>query len=349
MITDLSDSILSAADYLVAMQHSARAFPVTALACEPDEPFLMYAFDQVVVHRSGLVVGLDDIPIRDCINRDGHLAESLEALQRELAATPSRLDPRDVDGEVMALVGPWCEGFWHWSMEYLTKALLAELVGFKGRYLISPHSPKFVAESLELLGIERDRLLVFDSPGPIRVRQLLMPQHFIVNNGKAFLSLLAILRERFLAHVTPSDSALRRIYVSRNHAGNGRRVVNEPELMEMLNDFNFEFVYTEFMTLKEQFQLMANTNCIVGSHGAGMFHTLLLPEASCIVELFSPTYINPCIASIVELLRHNYHMVTSPHTGDYPYGKDVEAPVDLIRITLKNHFGNLNSALRAQN
>ena len=92
----------------------------------------------------------------------------------------------------------------------------------------------------------------------------------------------------------------------------------------------------ERMSLEEQIRMMAGADWLIGANGAGMFHSLMMPEASSIMELFAPTYVNPCMTSAIELLKHNYYMITSPHIGDYEHGMDIHAPLNLIRVTLRN-------------
>lgn len=121
---------------------------------------------------------------------------------------------------------------------------------------------------------------------------------------------------------------------------NGRKIVNETELLELLEEYNFETVIMEHKSLKDQIELMANSDWLIGGSGAGIFHCLFMPESSFIIELFSPYYINPCMLSAVELLRHNYFPITSPHNGEYKFGSDIQAPINLIGLTLRNQLQN---------
>lgn len=61
-------------------------------------------------------------------------------------------------GEFMCLYGWWSEEFFHWMLEWLPMVVVAELHGFKGKYVIRS-KPKFIRESLLLLGIKPDRIV----------------------------------------------------------------------------------------------------------------------------------------------------------------------------------------------
>ncbi|XP_022699084.1 EGF domain-specific O-linked N-acetylglucosamine transferase-like [Varroa jacobsoni] len=82
---------------------------------------------------------------------------------------------------------------------------------------------------------------------------------------------------------------LRVTFLSRST--NTRRVLNQDELMEKLNkvegvqatkiDFNFK------MDFIAQINISANTDLLIGVHGAGLTHTLFLPEWAAVFELYN--------------------------------------------------------------
>ena len=248
-----------------------------------------------------------------------------------------------IEGEFVSLLGPWCESFWHWMMEYLPKAIIAEIFGFKGKYLISPSSAPYIIESLLLIGVAIERIVAYDDNGGLLINKLYMPERFTSQSGTAYVSILRILRQHLLKNAADPVGPPGRVYISRKFARNGRRVSNESELTTLLDEFGFQAVLMEKMSLEEQIRLMANTSWLVGANGAGIFHSLLMPESSFVMELFSPAYTNIAMIGAVELFHHNYHMITSVHSGDCGSGENIEAPLRLIRATIRNclHNGQL--------
>ncbi|OQR68216.1 putative glycosyltransferase AER61-like [Tropilaelaps mercedesae] len=86
---------------------------------------------------------------------------------------------------------------------------------------------------------------------------------------------------------TPDE--LRVTFLSRST--NSRRVLNEDDLVEALRtikgvratkiDFNFK------MDFLEQINISANTDLLIGLHGAGLTHTLFLPDWAAVFELYN--------------------------------------------------------------
>jgi hypothetical protein len=338
MAQELTCKGLSVHDYVLMMPGAGEAFDICAIEGDKGEAFRLYALNDPFLLPGGLVIGQQNIVIKDCIVRDPQISSTLALISGGEAAV--KLDYSRLEGEFVSLRGPWSNGFWHWMMEFLPKALIAEMFGFKGKYIIPPIVAPYMTQSMQQIGVPTDRLLRLEAGVCVQLERLYMPQRFLPDHGKTYLSILRLLRERLLKDIDRPTDPPGRIYISRRHAPNGRRVINERELIDLLNDFGFQSVYMEHRTLQEQIQLMANANWLIGASGAGMFHSLIMPQSSCVMELLSPLYVNPCMTAAMELLNHNYYLMPSKHVGDYPYGTDVDTPLSLIRLTLRNHFHN---------
>ena len=104
----------------------------------------------------------------------------------------------------------------------------------------------------------------------------------------------------------------------------------------MLAKYDFQVVELEKMSLAEQFNLIGNSDALVTPHGAAMAHSLFMPKSSLIVEMFAPTYINPCMLQTMQLLSHRYHMVASYlNSGTkYAHGDDIEAAVLPVELAV---------------
>ena len=332
---------LFADEYIKTVSGAGEIFNIPEIETGEKPALRFYSLDNVFLLGPGIVIGKDSIILKDSISSDTHI----DAILARVSEGASHLDfPYwPIEGEFVSLLGPWCDPFWHWMMEYLPKAIIAEVFGFKGQYLISPTAAPYVIESLLLIGVAIERIVVFDHSGGLLISKLYMPERFTSESGMAYVSILRILRQHLLKNVADAVASPGRVYISRKFAPNGRSVSNESELTTLLDEFGFQAVLMEKMSLEEQIRLMANTTGLVGANGAGMFHSLLMPESSFVMELFSPHYTNIVMIGAMELLHHNYYMVTSVHNGNYTLGGGIEAPLRLIRATIRNclHNGQL--------
>jgi predicted O-methyltransferase YrrM len=226
-------------------------------------------------------------------------------------------------------------------MENLPVVLLSEEKGFDGYYIIP--NTRFARESLELLGVSHERIIEHQGED-FYVETLYIPKKIPGWRLDEFPEVIDKLRNRLLESAGFIDEKTKkRIYISRNKLGSQRRIViNEDALLKLLEEFGFETIYTEEMSLKEQILTMANAEALITPHGSGMVHTLFMPHGSLVIELFAPTYINPCMLSVIKHLRHRYYMVTSylnKVPPVYDHGWDIEAYLNVIEITMEREIG----------
>lgn len=288
------------------------------------------------ISKHGMVVGRNQTAIRDSIYYEQHL--NLLMQDADLHKQYAEANQVTLQGNFASLVGPWCDGFWHWMMEFLPRAVILEQAGFQGEYLISKTAPGFVLESLKLIGITQPRTIPYDTDDSVRMEKLWLPTRLSIDQSEHYLFLLSVLRGKLLEHVTPVRKD-RRLYISRKEARNQRRVVNEDELTKLLADFGFEVVTLERLPLRDQISLMAEADWLIGGSGAGILHCLFMHPGSYVVELFSPNYINPCMFSAVKLLDHDYTMIPGYNNRAYTWGEDIQAYLPAIQLHLEHRLG----------
>lgn len=241
-------------------------------------------------------------------------------------------------GSYLALHGYRSYNFWHWTMESLVKLMAAEMAGFTGKIIVPPSLPqnRFVAESLEMLGIDWGRILPYDGK-PWWVETLFVPRPIEgYSNLRFYPELFYRLRRRLLASVEVEGPPLR-IYISRSQAKEGRRIVNEEELVKTLEKFGFHRLIMEDLPLREQIGLAARAECLLGPHGAGMTHSFFMPSDSLVLEFFPRNYVNPCILPVVDILKHRYFMFPSANYENDPQN-DIRVMVYAVELTLRREL-----------
>jgi capsular polysaccharide biosynthesis protein len=236
-----------------------------------------------------------------------------------------------IAGVTLPLYGDWSSNFWHWCHEALPVALAAHEGGFSGTYLI-PDLP-FAADSLKLLGIRPDKIRCAEAGDYFLECMCLLPKKR--GYDPTILPALDKIRSVFRSQFATAGPE-RRLYLSRNGSpDNQRKIVNEAELLALLERFGFETLYLEQLSLAEQLAATCNAGAVIGPHGAGMTHCGFLPEGSLVLELFAPSYVNPCVLPVCQVQNHRYFQITSfcGYAG-YQHGFDIHANLKLIELTL---------------
>jgi glycosyltransferase involved in cell wall biosynthesis len=335
--------ITSASDYIRQYPSEGTSFEIASPAKKGYEGKHLHMFvlnDFILAGPNGLPISRKGEVIKDRLINFNIENELSHIRQEEFSSILS--DKKK--GKFMPLYGDWAEGFWHWMIENLPAVILAENSGYDGFYIIP--SVSHARHSIELLGVNSDRIIEYEG-GHWHIETLYLPQRL---NGwrplRNYPDILHSLRKKLLDAVELSaETPNRRIYISRNKLSSQKRiVVNEDELLKILSPYSFDTVYMEQMSLKEQIALMSKANVLITPHGAGMVHTLFMPPQSLILELFTPTYINPTMLPTIDLLKHRYFMIPSYLNAPlYKSGGNIEAFLDVIEITLKRELGSVDA------
>jgi hypothetical protein len=227
---------------------------------------------------------------------------------------------------VFPLISP-DPSFYHWMMEYLPKLRFLELyrekTGEEPLILLESSPPNFVFDTLETAGYDsscyaewnEDRAnvetLVLSTHRP-HVFNYRHPSRSDYNPSYADLRWL---RERIRSNALISEderSSSRRIYVSRQKARRGRKIVNYEEALDVLERYDFEPHVLEDYSFEEQVRLFAEAEVVMGPHGAGLLNCIFA-DSPTVMELFPDSVIKPHFYYLAEIfgLEHRSQVTRS--------------------------------------
>ena len=82
-----------------------------------------------------------------------------------------------------------------------------------------------------------------------------------------------------------------RLYLTRAIAHDGRRVINESEVVTMLEQFGFLVIDPSTLPYAKAAELFANSEIVIGPYGSAFFHTLSMNKGSTIIEFSGNKFI----------------------------------------------------------
>ncbi len=203
----------------------------------------------------------------------------------------------------------WCKGYYHWLIDILPRLYILEKFEYLQSIplLLPVGLSQNQYESLELLGISRNRIVEFDG-GHWEFDQLYFPS-FLGRTGNPTPRAVLWLRERFgeaLGIQVERDSTCRsRLYISRRDASR-RRIVNEEELVGFLESRGFSVVVPGELSFSEQVRVFSQAEIICGPHGAGLANIVFARPGATLIELFPPSYVNGCYWALANACNHRY-------------------------------------------
>ncbi len=227
---------------------------------------------------------------------------------------------KQIEGSVAVLSGLSGNVYFHWMVDVLPRI---ELLRRSGRdlakidwFLVNSYQHQFQRESLRMLGIPEEKVLESDRLPHIQATELIVPS-FAGYLGWPSGWAIDFLRREFLKGIIPSYNYPKRIYISRSKA-RYRRVLNEPDVVEVLEDFGFVSILPESMSLQEQIAYFYHAEVIVTAHGSALTNTIFCQARTKVIELMSPHYVSHYYWGSSQYLQLEHYFLTGEAFECYP-------------------------------
>ncbi len=178
---------------------------------------------------------------------------------------------------------------YHWLIDCVPRLMAITQIGnTKIKFIINKDIVPYQREILNFFLDDRFELV------PIRSYEVWELERYLfssfVPSGTGYIPplFLKFVREKILhSYKIATQNPKIRIYVSRFKAKKGRKVLNEKEILKIFDKFNFQRVFAEDLTFKEQVELFRSAEIIVSPHGQGLTNMIFSEQAK-ILELLPP-------------------------------------------------------------
>ena len=220
--------------------------------------------------------------------------------------------------------------YYHWMMEYLPKVRYLENyqkeTNSKPSILIESNPRDFVVETLRSVGYDSTQYEEWDQQ-ETRVDKLLVTTHRPhifdykspeLSNYNPSVRDSRWLRERIrsnLSHPNSDRDSPKKIYISRQAASRGRKVVNQDQMNAILDKYGFVTYSLGQMSFVNQVEAIYNADIIMGPHGAGLLN-MIFAENPTIIELFPDSIIKPHFYNLSCMFDFEYSAMVTESEGD---------------------------------
>lgn len=178
------------------------------------------------------------------------------------------------------VIDEWSANYFHWMTDCLPR-IWEGLERDPKSPVVLPESFRslgFVVQSLEFLPVQVE---YFKSRENLRVDTLILTARTATYPN---FNLPLAQKTREILAVKPAQTPSKKVYVSRKHSPK-RKVHNELEVELLLRKKNFDIIYAEHLSVKQQIDLMGETKLLVCLHSATLTNMLFLPSDAKVLEL----------------------------------------------------------------
>jgi hypothetical protein len=194
-------------------------------------------------------------------------------VSREAGEIPER------DERVVVLGAQTNRNYSHWLVESLIRVLLFRPLDDGTHLFLTPPLADWQRHTLELVGIEAERILELEPQGPVRFREVIA-----VSRGMGRMPYLRPAGVAALADLATPTTERRRIYCSRAEMRR-RHITNEAEVIDVLTRHGFESLSPETLPIAEQIETFAGAEVVFALHGSALTNIAFSRPGTLVVEL----------------------------------------------------------------
>lgn len=247
----------------------------------------------------GCAIGSDDTLLADLSPSVENFGPDALLLRRHEALERLRLPPATrLEGSTLAIHSFGHDNFHHWLLDSLPSFGEAIAAGFDpakfDRVVLHNNRPRYLVESLRLLGLDPAKILVQSPDTHFVCDQLVVPSYSEPGRLPEQFDYtpegLRFVRELVFSGNVPSPVRAERIVVSREKAKT-RRVTNGDVFHASLEKAGFVKVCLEDYAVQQQAALFRQARIVVMPTGGGIANMAFCEPGARIIELFDPAYL----------------------------------------------------------
>ncbi len=193
--------------------------------------------------------------------------------------------------------------YWHWMFDVLPRLkILMNIMDVNeiDNFLFPNLEKKYQKESLDLIGIPKKKRISSINIRHIECREIFVTDHpYVIKNQASEeiqnmpLWIINWIKESLSQNIKyiKTINYPKKIYIDRSDATSNqssmRKIINDNEIKETLEEKGFTSIKLSFLTLEEQIKIFQNAEIIVGLHGGGFANMIFCQPETKIIELKS--------------------------------------------------------------
>lgn len=228
------------------------------------------------------------------------------------------------------------ENYFNWTLRYASRIAMFQQMPADCRLAVPAPSKRYVADTLEFMGVAPERVDHLDAP--LQFERLTLMSPFAI--GRYELS--PLMTQTLRGH--PALAALprgprRRLYIPRHNVGM-RRVLNENAVEATMKQLGFEVFDNAQHSVRDQARAFRDADFIVAPHGAGLANIVYCDPGTPVIEVVPEGYDQGVTSyrSLADLFDLHYAQLFAREAAPDRKGNRCNADIELDVPELLRHI-----------
>ncbi len=268
------------------------------------------------------------------ITKDNKVVDNVSLSLRDGKVTPQEYnsifkqrmfsEPVYFKGTVFTMLsgGAGINNIGHWFLDVLPRLHLLQKSGLYDEvdwFLVPSMRYSYQTETLEILGIPRDKIITGEEYPHIKADRLiastaprgnhsLVPKWLIDYTRNAFLPVAANDQQQVEEAVDPY------LFISRRDSSI-RNILNEGELQQVLGQYGFNTILSSKLSISDKIKLFSKAKIVLSPTGAGLISMLFCQPGTKLVEIFNEGFVIEPFFDIATKLNLDYEYIICKAQG----------------------------------
>lgn len=225
------------------------------------------------------------------------------------------IPPRHYKGVVfhMLIGGSGATNYFHWLFDCLPRIHFLQKSSWFNKvdwFLVPGNRVDYQKESLRMLGIPEAKIITGEDETHIQA-DVLLASTYVRYFEHIPTWCCNFLRDNFLKpELFTKLKTHPFVYISRKDATR-RRIVNEPELLNLLEKYGFKAYELTSLSFIEKIQLFNHAKVLIAIHGAGQANLVFCNEGTDVLEIIAKHFAFPIFYDISNKVGLNFDYIMS--------------------------------------
>jgi capsular polysaccharide biosynthesis protein len=238
---------------------------------------------------------------------------------------------KKVSGECLVAHNAYYDNYYHWTLEALPRIFAVKAYTPNLTLLIHEKLKPFISHYLSFFNFKE--IIFIKDNELVLAENLWLPMHTapgLRHNEPLVREMAAFIREK---NGTSTHTAAwpDKIFISRKKA-TFRRAINEDEVYALLQNYGFQRIILEELSVGEQIHLLTCVKVFAGIHGAGFSNLMYMNQGKLLVDIIHEDHPQDAFYNLACAFDVDYVRLDCKGTGVQQYCGSDDIEVDVRKL-----------------